>query len=96
MREVSPVLTRQTTMWAAWVGFNASHSLGAMLFGLVYGYLAGFHLPFLLQSRFLVGLGALFLLSLMVLARCYWFRIPLVGVALSMVLYVAAIVVVWA
>jgi hypothetical protein len=27
-------------MWKAWVGFNASHSYGAILFGLVYGYLA--------------------------------------------------------
>src|SRR4051812_45946150 len=40
MSEISPVLTRQTTMWKAWIGFNASHSMGAILFGLVYGYLA--------------------------------------------------------
>jgi hypothetical protein len=25
MAEVSPVITRQTTMWKAWIGFNASH-----------------------------------------------------------------------
>ena len=40
MQEVSPVITRQTTMWKAWVGFNASHSYGLILFGAVYGYLA--------------------------------------------------------
>ncbi len=28
MQQVSPVITRQTTMWKAWVGFNASHSYG--------------------------------------------------------------------
>ena len=28
-------LTQQTTVWRAWIGFNASHSLGALLFGLV-------------------------------------------------------------
>ena len=28
-----------TTMWKAWVGFNVSHSMGLMLFGLIYGYL---------------------------------------------------------
>jgi hypothetical protein len=37
MKEISPVVTRETTMWKAWVGFNASHSYGAILFGLVYG-----------------------------------------------------------
>ncbi len=31
MKDTSPVLTKETTMWNAWVGFNASHSLGAML-----------------------------------------------------------------
>ncbi len=31
MRETSPVLTKETTMWDAWIGFNVSHSLGAML-----------------------------------------------------------------
>src|SRR5688572_12148125 len=40
MQEVSPVITRQTTMWKAWIGFNASHGYGAVLFGAVYGYLS--------------------------------------------------------
>ena len=30
MSEVSPVITRETTMWKAWIGFNASHSFGAI------------------------------------------------------------------
>jgi hypothetical protein len=28
MQEVSPVITRQTTMWKAWIGFNASPNFG--------------------------------------------------------------------
>jgi len=28
MQSTSPVLTKETTMWKAWIGFNASHSLG--------------------------------------------------------------------
>src|SRR6202789_2667988 len=40
MSQISPVMTRETTMWRCWVGFNASHSLGLILFGLVFGYLA--------------------------------------------------------
>ena len=53
MREISPVISRQTTMWKAWVGFNASHSMGAILFGLVYGYLALMQGALLFQSVFL-------------------------------------------
>jgi len=62
MQEVSPVLTRDTTMWKAWVGFNASHGMGAMLFGLVYGYLAIEQAPVVFHSTFLGALGLAFLL----------------------------------
>ncbi len=57
MRQVSPMITRQTSLWRAWVGFNASHSLGAMLFGLVYGYLAWLHPALLLEARGLLLIG---------------------------------------
>jgi hypothetical protein len=40
MRQMPLRLTAQTTMWKAWIGFNASHSLGLILFGAIYGYLA--------------------------------------------------------
>src|SRR5690242_18481747 len=34
MATTSPRLTARTDLWRAWVGFNYSHSLGAVLFGL--------------------------------------------------------------
>jgi hypothetical protein len=40
MSQISPVITNETTMWRCWVGFNASHSMGLILFGLVFGFLA--------------------------------------------------------
>ncbi len=43
MKSSSLVITKETTMWRAWIGFNASHSMGAILFGLIYGYLSLFH-----------------------------------------------------
>jgi hypothetical protein len=91
MQEVSPALTRQTTMWKAWVGFNASHSAGAMLFGLVYGYLALLHPAFLFQSTFLLALGLVLLAGYAVLAKLYWFKIPFRGVLAAMLLYIAAL-----
>jgi hypothetical protein len=96
MQEVSPVITRQTTMWKAWVGFNASHSYGLILFGAVYGYLAVAHSDFLFQSIFLLSLGLILLLGYVFLAKKYFFRIPLRGVLVATVLYVLALVVRWA
>jgi len=96
MSEISPVLTRETTMWSTWVGFNASHSFGAILFGLVYGYLALAHSPFLFQSTFLLLVGLLFLGGYVFLGKFYWFSVPYRGIVLSTALYVSALVVQWA
>jgi hypothetical protein len=96
MQEVSPVLTRQTTMWKAWVGFNASHSFGAILFGAVYGYLSLVHSAFLFQSTFLVLLGLVLLLGYVFLAKRYWFSIPFRGILAATALYAIAILVAWA
>lgn len=92
MKEVTPVLTRETTMWKAWIGFNASHSGGAILFGLVYGYLALAQTSVLFQSPFLLCLGLIFLASYTFLGKVYWFSIPFRGIALATVLYVAGLI----
>jgi hypothetical protein len=87
MMAVSPVISRQTTMWRAWIGFNYSHSFGAILFGLVYGYLSLWHGTFFFQSWFLQGLGLLLLLACVVVGKIYWFSTPFRGIVLATVLY---------
>jgi hypothetical protein len=52
-----PPITKETTMWRCWVGFNASHSIGLILFGLVFGFLALAHGQLLFQSPFLLVVG---------------------------------------
>ena len=96
LREVSPIITRETTMWKAWIGFNASHSLGLILFGTVYAYLALAHDLFLFGSPFLLAAGLLLLLGYVFLAQRYWFSVPFHGVVLATVLYVAALIIRWA
>lgn len=91
MEAVSPGLTRQTTMWKAWIGFNASHSASAMLFGLVYGHLAIVQAPVLFGSPFLLGLGAVFLAGFVVLGKKYWFSIPYRGLVLATACYAGAL-----
>jgi hypothetical protein len=93
MEEVAPVISRETTMWKAWIGFNASHSGGAILFGAVYGYLALLHPAFLFASHFLLALGLVILSGYLALARRYWFRTPFRGILLALVLYVAGLLV---
>ena len=92
MTQVSPVISRETTMWRAWIGFNASHSLGAILFGLVYGYLALTSQEFLQTSPFLLMIGLLFLVGLVVLARRYWFRGPFMGICAALICYAAGLI----
>jgi hypothetical protein len=92
LMSVSPVISRQTTMWRAWIGFNASHSFGAMLFGAVYGYLAVFHGAFLFQSLFLLALGLLLLIGYAVLGKLYWFSVPFRGIVLAAVLYALGLI----
>jgi hypothetical protein len=83
----SPKITRQTTIWRASLGFNASHSLGVLLFSLVYGYLVLWHSSFLQQSTFLLFLGMALLLAYLLLAKLYWFSVPFRGIALACVLF---------
>jgi hypothetical protein len=80
-------------MWKAWVGFNASHSFGAMLFGVVYGSLALAHLAFLFESVFLLVIGLVLLSEYALLGRRYWFSVPFRGMLLSLRLYAVALIV---
>jgi hypothetical protein len=81
------------TVWRAWIGFNASHSLCAIFFGLVFGYLALGESGLLFRSLFLQLLGLGVLVAFVVLARLYWFSIPLFGVSLALGCHVAGLVV---
>lgn len=91
MAEVSPMITKETNMWRCWVGFNASHSLGAILFGLIYGFLALAHSTLLFTSPYLLTVGFLLVGSFFALAKAYWFRIPFIGVGASFACYVVSV-----
>ncbi len=91
MSQISPVITKETTMWRCWVGFNATHSMALILFGLVFGYLALAHGRLLFRSPFLLVVGLAMLSGLIVLCKVYFFRAPLTGVCISLTCYVASI-----
>jgi hypothetical protein len=93
MTTVSPVISRETTMWRVWVGLNATHSFGLILFGALYGYLAVCHSRLLFHSWFLLALGFALLLGYAVIARFYFFASPFRGVVLAAVFYLLGMIV---
>ena len=78
-----------TTMWKAWVGFNFSHSLGAILFGGL-SIAAGTTLQTLPVPSWVLLLIAVIGAVYLVLAVLYWFRIPIAGCAIATACFVIA------
>ena len=75
-----------TDMWRAWIGFNLSHSLGALLFGstaIAWPVVASGHAPL----AWLPAAVAAFYLTIGL--RC-WFRVPNVAIATAAVAFAVA------
>ena len=87
------VLTSETTVGRAWIGFNASHSMCALFFGLVFGFLAFSQPELLFRSAYLQLLGVAVLVGFVVLARLYWFSVPLLGVSVALACFLAGLAV---
>ncbi len=92
MKIHSPVLTRQTTMWKAWIGFNGSHSSGAMFFGLVNIILAGWYFDVYRHAVSLQVLNLAMSFFYLWLAKKYWFSIPLNGIVIATVCFCGSMI----
>ena len=79
MKATNPVLTRRVNLWDGWIGFNASHGLGIVLFAGTYLLLAAGHMSSLRDSRALTWLPVAACAAYLSLSR-YWFRTPIIGV----------------
>lgn len=83
-------LTRLTTLWLAWVGFNLSHSLGAVAFG-AFVVLIGRSAPsYAAQAWLAAPLAALVAALYLAIGLRHWFRVPNTGCALSLLCFLAA------
>lgn len=92
MKNTSPVFTKETTVWRAWVGFNASHSLGTILFAAIYIPLAFSHIQFIVNNSWFAVLPSIIGFSYLFLAKNYWFKIPFIGILISTICFVGAFV----
>jgi len=95
MQLVAPEISRQTTMWQAWVGFNASHALGALLFALVFAWFGLAQAKLFFASPFIIFVGAATLATYVWLAKKFWFWIPLTGLSIALALYCWALLQAW-
>jgi hypothetical protein len=91
MGQSSLRITRETTVWRAWIGFNASHSIALMLFGALYAYLALAAPALLFGSIFLRALGLATLAGYVALSKLYFFSVPFRGIVVATALYVAGL-----
>lgn len=80
-------LTRRTDMWLAWVGFNLSHSLGVLVFGVSTVLIGRSEASFNMEAPLFGPLAVLVSAVYLVLAVRYRFRTPIFGCAVSFVLF---------
>lgn len=90
MRATTPLLTRRIDVWMGWVGFNLSHSLGAIAFGAFVAAIGLTPGAFAAFASVGVPLATLVAAAYLALGLRYWFRTPILGCALSFACFVAS------
>ena len=93
MKKSFPRLTNKTTLWKAWVGFNASHSTGAIFIGLINIILAIQYFEILRQSYLLLSLNILTIVFYLFLAKRYWFKIPFTGILITLLCFISSVII---
>jgi hypothetical protein len=96
MKTSHPNLTKQTTLWKAWIGFNASHSLGAIFIGVVNLYLGVFQFEWMQTNLFLPTFTLINAGFYLWLAKKYWFKIPFMGLLIAFTFYLVAFILILA
>lgn len=90
MTEQTVLLTRRTNLWLVWVGFNLSHSLGVVLFGVVVLLVGRSPAAFGSNGPVFVPLAIVVSGVYLAIGLRYWFRTPVIGIIISSVCFVLA------
>tara|TARA_R110002072_G_scaffold534_2_gene3614 strand:+ start:148295 stop:148705 length:411 start_codon:yes stop_codon:yes gene_type:complete len=93
MKSSTPILTKETTMWKAWIGFNASHSSGAMFIGIINIYLVYNFWPALKVDLFFFIFNILTIGFYLWLAKKYWFKVPFFGILITLICYITTFII---
>jgi hypothetical protein len=84
------LLTRRTNLWLTWVGFNLSHSLGAVLFGVVVLLIGRSPASFAANWPAFVSLAIMVSGAYLAIGLRYWFRTPIVGIIVSSICFLSS------
>ena len=91
-KQTAPNITTQTSLWLGGVGFHLSHSLGFVIFGVLYLTLS-IENPELITSSSTFNLGLIIIpLVYLLLSIRYWFIVPTIGIAISALGYFVGLV----
>jgi hypothetical protein len=91
MKRTSPRISKDTSMWRAWIGFNASHSFGAMIFAALYVPISFSHFELIQESLWLSLLPVVVGVAYLILAKLYWFKVPFTGILIATLCFIAAV-----
>ncbi|MBE7173025.1 MAG: hypothetical protein INR73_20780 [Williamsia sp.] len=94
MKKTSPVISRDLTMWNAWVGFNGSHSIGIIFISVLNIYIGLILFPVFQKKDFYFLLNIATMLFYVFLASKYWFSKPLIGVCIVLGCYLVSYILV--
>ena len=95
MKVAYPVISKDMTMWNAWISFNATHSMAAIFIGVINFYLALRHFDLLLQDHFFFLFSIAAMGFIVWLSIRYWFNTIRVGVAVVLACYILAYALIW-
>ena len=77
------LLTKEVNVWAGWVGFNLSHSLGAVAFGAFVLSVGRSADSFAAQAAVCGPLAVAVSGAFLAIGVRYWFRTPIAGCAIA-------------
>jgi hypothetical protein len=84
------LLTGRTDLWRCWVGFNLSHSLGAVAFGVSVLAVGRSAESYAAQAAVCGPLAVLVSGAFLAIGVRYWFRTPIAGCAIAFACFALA------
>ncbi len=82
---------RRINLWESWLGFNLSHSFGAMMFGGALLFAAQAHLAAFLESNVLRTAAVLVPVVYLMVAIRFWFWGPMLGLSIVLLCILGAV-----
>jgi hypothetical protein len=92
MKASTLILTDKLNMWSSWIGFNATHSSGAIFLGVVNFYLAYRYFEILQSDPFFFLFTIVTMGFYVWVAKKYWFNTVLVLLSIALLCFVSAAV----